>query len=32
MIKKFFTFLLGLAAIFVLLLGCEKEENFTGVV
>ena len=30
--KKFFTFLLGLAAVFVLLLGCEKEENFTGVV
>lgn len=27
--KKFFTFLLGLAAVFVLLLGCEKEENFT---
>ena len=24
--KKFFTFLLGLAAVFVLLLGCEKEK------
>ena len=30
--KKFFTFLLGLAAVFLLLLGCEKEENFTGVI
>jgi len=30
--KKFFTFLLGLAAVFVLLLGCEKEGNFTGVI
>ena len=30
--KKVFTFLLGLAVVFVLLLGCEKEENFTGVV
>lgn len=27
--KKFFTFLSGLMAAFVLLLGCEKEENFT---